>query len=98
MNSMDAAYGTFCKERFPLPSEKEVNDLEDRLGIRLPPDYRRFLLGYNGGLFTDPEFLSPVKGCPAGRLECMKGIGTKTSRTELASTVDLALFDDNDPP
>jgi hypothetical protein len=33
----------------PTTSESEVSEFEKRRGIKLPPDYRQFLLDYNGG-------------------------------------------------
>ena len=33
----------------PHLSENDINDLESQLGLRLPEDYRRFMLEHNGG-------------------------------------------------
>src|SRR5260370_15782235 len=98
MNAIELAYAKFCKKRFPLPTEGKVSDLEKRIGIRLPPDCRRFILEYNGGYFTKPEINSVVEGCPVDCLDFMQGIGASHPSAELASEQDLALFDDNDPP
>lgn len=43
----------------PKVSESNVAEFEGRLGYRLPPDYREFLLNYNGG--------HPVVGTVKGR-------------------------------
>jgi hypothetical protein len=84
MNTIARAYQLFCKERFPLPSEEELADLESRLGVRLPADYRQFLLDYNGGLFDEPEIAPPSDACPSE-------LGVPGGYTP-------AIFDDNDPP
>src|SRR5262249_30399636 len=97
MKSIEVAYRAFCEERFPLPSEEQVADLEQRLGVLLPLDYRQYLLEYNGGFFTEPDIVSPVKDCPLDRLRHMYRIGATHPTAELASEADLALFDDNDP-
>src|SRR5262249_8861394 len=98
MNNIELAYRTFCKERFPLPSEKQVADLEQRLGMEFPSDYRRFILEYNGGIFEEPDIVPPNKDCPKDCLADMSGIGAKYPHAELASKADLALFDNNNPP
>lgn len=98
MNNIALAYGKFCRTRFPLPSDKEVAALEERIGISLPEDYREFLLKYNGGYFTEPDILPPSDDCPLDRLKVLHGIRATQSSAELASTTWLTLFDDNDPP
>jgi len=98
MNSIALAYRKFCEERFPLPSEEEVAALEERIGIDLPPDYREFLLEYNGGFFTEPDIVPPSDDCPLDRLTVLHGIRATHSSAELASISWLTLFDDNDPP
>jgi hypothetical protein len=82
----------------PAPSEKQVADLEQRIGIRLPDDYRQYLLDYNGGYFTEPDIIPPIKECPLDCLNSMNGIGAPHPSAELASRGDLSLFDDNNPP
>jgi hypothetical protein len=96
--ALPLAYRKFCKKRFPLPSEERVAALEQRIGIALPPDYRRFILGFNGGIFNEPEIVPPSAGCPLDWLTDMYGIGASNPHAELASKAHLALFDDNDPP
>lgn len=41
------------EDRGPLVGEAEVAAFEQRLGLTLPADYRRFLLEVNGGLLAD---------------------------------------------
>jgi len=98
MNAIELAYRKFCEERFPLPNEAQVSDLEKRIGVRLPPDYRRFILEYNGGYFREAEITPAIEGCPVNGLDFMGGIGASHRSAELASQRSLALFDDNDPP
>jgi hypothetical protein len=43
----------------PLPSLRDVELLEARLGIQFPEDFRDYLLNYNGGYF-DRALLSSV--------------------------------------
>jgi hypothetical protein len=38
MDSIIAAYEKFCVERYPLPTDEEVSNLEQRLGVAFPPD------------------------------------------------------------
>jgi hypothetical protein len=98
MNNIETAYRAFCRERFSLPSEEKISALEVQLGIRLPSNFRRFLLEYNGGIFTEPHIIPPDKDCPLDRLTFMNGIGAQLDAMEFASDADLALFDDNDSP
>jgi hypothetical protein len=100
MNIIQAAYEAFCRTRFPLPSESQVADLERRLGVPLPPDYREFLLHYNGGYFTEPDIIPPEEGCPEIALSFLGGINATNPSAELCSPGGLtpAIFDDNDPP
>jgi hypothetical protein len=97
MSTIDLAYSRFSKTCFPLPSERDVMDLEQRLGISLPEDYRDFLLRYNGGYFTEPVIEPPDLGTLRDRLTHLKGIGASHPTAELGRPRDLALFDDNDP-
>ena len=97
MNAIEFAYTMFCRRRFPLPLEDQVTDLEHRIGVDLPGDYRRFLLHYNGGYFTEPQIVPQVQDCPTDRLRYMMGIRATHPSAELASEDDLRLFDDNDP-
>lgn len=51
-------------EQYPkhLPSEKEVQAFEQLLGYPLPPDYREFLLTYNGGVCELKNIIMPISG------------------------------------
>jgi hypothetical protein len=98
MTTIESAYEKFCQERFSLPTEEQVADLEERIGVSLPDDYREFLLAYNGGLFSEPDIVPPTEECPVDGLTFMRGIGATEPVAELARKRDLALFDDNDPP
>lgn len=96
-NNIRSVYEAFPIERFPLPSEEDVSNLEARLKISLPPHYRRFLLEYNGGCFSDPNpYMTPLhKECPVDGLDALWGIGATRTFAELGHDVDL--FDDNEP-
>ncbi|HTN76085.1 MAG TPA: SMI1/KNR4 family protein [Pirellulaceae bacterium] len=97
MNQIDAVYAAFSKQRFPLPSEKEVAALQRRIRTTLPADYVQFLLKYNGGYFNDPVFLAVDPDCPRDHLDVLWGIKASHVSDGLASKRHLALFDDNDP-
>lgn len=98
MNTIEAAYAAFSEERFPLPTEEQVAALERRIGVTFPADYRKYVLEFNGGYFTEPDIIPPSNGCPVDGLTEMHGIGASHPAAELASKADLAIFDDNDPP
>jgi hypothetical protein len=98
MTSIEQAYRRFARERFPLPSEEQIAALERRLGVKLPADYREFILNYNGGYFTDPEVIPRDPSCATVCLAGMRGIGATVPAGELAHPSDLVVFDDNDPP
>ena len=97
---IEVGYHNFCSGRFPLPAEKQIDDLEQRLGIHLPPEYRQFLLEYNGGIFAEPDIVPPSQDCPLDRLRFLCGIGASHPIAELASPEGLPpeIFDGNDPP
>ena len=97
MTTINYAYARFCVERFPLPSEAQLAELESRIGVRFPEDYREFILEFNGGYFKCPE-ITPVDGCPLETLQILLGIGASHEEAELGLPEDIALFDDNDPP
>ncbi len=97
MSIIEAMYDNFCKARFPLPTEQQVVNLERRIRVELPVDYRQFILEFNGGYFTEPEIVPPVDECPLDRLTSLRGIRASHPSAELASDSDLSLFTDNDP-
>jgi hypothetical protein len=101
MKTIEKVYREFCRERFPLPTEQQVSDLERRIHVSFPGDYRRFLLEFNGGYFSEPYIQPPEdadEGCPHLALNLLNGIGASHPTAELARPFDLRLFDDNDPP
>ncbi|MGC1273611.1 MAG: SMI1/KNR4 family protein [Planctomycetaceae bacterium] len=97
MTDIERVYSRYVEQRFPLPTEADVEALETRIGVALPPEYRRFLLEYNGGWFRDHDLELP-EGVPQDHLECLYGIGANHESAELGQPSDMALFDDNDPP
>ena len=98
MGKIDTAYQSFCKKRFSLPSDSLVAELERKMGVVLPPDYRRFLLDYNGGYFTEPDIVPPSEDFPLDCLTFLSGIGASHRSAELGKGLPPDLFDDNDPP
>jgi hypothetical protein len=75
MTTIKNAYDRFAVERFPLPSQPQLSELERRLGVVLPDDYRQFILEFNGGYFKEPEITPIGEGCPQDTLEILFGIG-----------------------
>jgi len=98
MTTIKDAYRKFSTERFGLPSESQLDELEKRIGVAFPEDYRRFVLEFNGGYFSEPEIAPVGQGCPKDGLTCLHGIGASHKDAELGRPSRLALFDDNDPP
>jgi len=97
MSIIEYAYCRFAKDRFPLPSEEQVEDVERRAGFELPPDYRQFLLDYNGGRFELPEIIVEDDEFKGDGLVCLFGVNADHPIAEVASPRLLAIFDD-DPP
>ncbi len=98
MTTIENAYSRFCRQRFPLPSESQLVELEARIKARFPDDYRQFILKFNGGYFNEPEITPMGAGCPSDSLNALYGIGALHDFAELGRTADIMLFDDNDPP
>lgn len=98
MTTIENAYERFSKERFALPSEAQLAELEHRIGVRFPDDYRKFVLEFNGGNFKCPVITPIGEGCPVEALDVLYGIGASHEVTELGRPARLALFDGNDPP
>ena len=98
MTIIQSAYDRFCNERFPLPTEGQLFSLQRQIGVLLPPEYRRFILDFNGGCFTDPIITPVGLGCPIECLDSLYGIGASRPAIELGRPADIALFDDNEPP
>jgi hypothetical protein len=95
MSYITTAYQRFNTEKFPLPSEKEIVELEDRIGVALPWDYRHYVKEYNGGYFDDP--LIRCADCKPDGLGSMYGIRATHPYHELGSDRTVHLFDDNWP-
>lgn len=49
--TIEYAYRRFAVRRFPLPSEEQLVEVERQLGVRLPEEYREYILDFNGGYF-----------------------------------------------
>jgi hypothetical protein len=98
MTTIKYAYRRFCTKRFPLPSEAQLAELEQRIGVVFPDDYRHYILGFNGGYFSEPDIVQVVEGRPQDGLSCMFGMGAPHETAELGREPDLRLFDGNDPP
>jgi len=98
MTTIENAYRRFSRVRFPLPTEEQLADLEERINIVFPDDYRQFILNFNGGYFHEPTIASLREGCPQAFLTYLSGIGASNEESELGRSFDLSLFDDNDPP
>jgi hypothetical protein len=96
--SIGHAYSKWCKQRFPLPTEQDVFDLEHKLSARFPDQYRRYLLEWNGGMFSRPRIIGGDDDSSVGHLLAMSGIHAAIDFAELANPADLALFEDNSPP
>lgn len=97
LEKVEQAYREFCRERFSPTSEKRIIDLEQKIGVRLPDEYRHYLLSYNGGAFNDPIMPVAEDGCPEDCLDVMFGIVEDPIGCNLASPGNLNLFDDNHP-
>jgi hypothetical protein len=98
MSIFEDIYREFSTERFPIPDNAQVIELERRLAIDLPEDYREFILTYNGGYFNEPKIRPVGKGCPQDALDSLFGIGASAEESELGSIASLAILEDNDPP
>jgi hypothetical protein len=96
--TIEYAYRRFVTERFPLPTEAQVEVLEQRLKVTFRDDYRQFVLEFNGGYLTEPEIEPVGEGCPLDGLTFLCGIRASHPEAELGRAQRLALFDDNDPP
>lgn len=98
MTTIENAYVRFAKERFPLPSEGQLAELEREIGVRFADDYRKFILEFNGGYFKCPEITPIGEGCPLETLAFLFGIAASHPEAELGRPDRTALFDDNEPP
>jgi hypothetical protein len=60
MKLVKQVYESFCEERFALPTESQVAEIEKRMRFRFPEDYRDFVLTFNGGYFSEP-IITPLE-------------------------------------
>jgi len=97
LENVDQAYRRFCREKFPLAAEKQIAGLERKIGVRLPDEYRQYLLRYNGGAFKDPIITADDIHCVEDCLDVMFGIIERPRACNLANPTYLNLFDDNFP-
>lgn len=98
MSTIAYAYNRFCIERFPLPDEKQFENLERQIDVQFPNDYRRYILDFNGGYFNDCSIACDNEECPQDGLRAMAGIGASHTEAELGNPAITSLFDENDPP
>jgi hypothetical protein len=98
MTAIEDAYRRFLRDPFPLPTEGQLADLERRIDIVFPDDYRQFILKFNGGYFCKPDITPVGEGCPQDALTYLSGIGASHEYAELGRPATLLLFDDNVPP
>lgn len=94
MNIIDAYHEEFLRSRFPLPTEGQVQELENNLGATLPDSYRKFLLTYNGAYF-DRISVKDNDNNEIDGLDVLYGINSTHPSAELGRDADV--FDDNDP-
>ena len=98
MSNIYDAYKDFSTERFPNIVESDIVSFEERVRIRLPSDYRQFLVNFNGGYFSEPQIVHGNNEVPIDRLTFMHGIRSIHPEAELGKEEDIAMFDDNNPP
>lgn len=98
MNISEAVYRQFSTKRFPLPTPAQLSELERRIAVRFPDDYRQFILNFNGGYFNEPEILTHDEDSRGSALMCMHGIGAPNWDAELGEPAAIGLFEENDPP
>jgi hypothetical protein len=92
MTTIEYAYNRFSTKRFPLPSETQLDELEQRIKVDFPDDYRRFVLDFNGGYFNEPEITPVGEGCPPRFVDILErdwrvALGIRTRRTRVISVV-----------
>ena len=98
MIAIEDAYRRFSRVRFPLPTEEQLAELERRIDVAFPDDYRQFILEFNGGYFIEPEITPVGDGCPQDALTYLSGIGASHDIAELGESSTIDLFEDNHPP
>ncbi len=92
-------YKSHVSTQFLIPSEKQVLELESRIGVKLPESLRRFILQHNGGFFKDLEFTIKIGNAQrAERLDFISGVNAQIPVAELGRHEDLEIFENNVPP
>ncbi len=107
MSTVKDVYARCCTTRFPLPNESEIESLESRLEMRFPDRYRKYLLSYNGGFFSNAVIVFPEPITVQWRdgevthkqdiMEQMYGLHSAHPYAEIGRESDINLFDDNKP-
>ncbi|MEG4319219.1 MULTISPECIES: SMI1/KNR4 family protein [unclassified Microcoleus] len=76
-------------------SEKDLSSLADYLGIRLPDDYKSFLLSHNGGVPTPSNF--PLLNHPENILPIQVFFGIETLIVSVSITWNFQAYKDRIP-
>lgn len=95
MDAIARGYREFCKARFPSPAESQLVEWERRFDIRLPAEYRSFLLGYNGGHFDRPRIAHRADDGPVASLAVVFGVETHGPSDELPPPREIVLPQDH---
>jgi hypothetical protein len=75
-------------------SLEDLTGLESRYGLRLPDDYARFLLEYNGGCPAPNAFpIQGLAGNPFGAIQMFFGIDRKSVSSNIEWNYDLFVGD-----
>ena len=103
MTHIQNVYNLFCTERFPLPTADEVQSFESDVGMNLPLAYKRYLLDFNGGVFSDAvihfdeplsyEWRDGVVTQDSDELDFMYGFHATLPAAEIGQHFDLSLRD-----
>jgi uncharacterized protein (TIGR02996 family) len=75
----------------PTLSAADLDWIESRFGLTLPPDYRAFLLNYNGGLLVPSHYRIPGKSYPAWEYEDLAYLSTVWAAVETEADWDCTL-------
>jgi hypothetical protein len=61
MTTIQYAYSRFSIKRFPLPSEAQLQKLEQRIKVTFPDDYRQFCWSLTAATLITPTLCSWAK-------------------------------------
>jgi len=86
----------FAIERFPLPKDAEIANLEQKLGTSFPDSYRRFLLRFNGAYFDDSKLSLHIAGIDDS-LRLISGLNATVPTAAVGNSDDIDLLEDNSP-